>query len=109
MEKKKHSGLGLGSFFTSIASGIVLIILIISAGYIEASSPGGMDEESSAAILIGLLMLVSLAASIIALGLGICGLFQKEKKKLFAILGGLVSLLIIVGTVSLIAFGLSLG
>ncbi|EGN76467.1 hypothetical protein A28LD_0210 [Idiomarina sp. A28L] len=109
MEKKPHSGLGLGSFYTSIVSGIILIILIVSAGYLEASSPGGMDEESSAAIVIGLLMLLSLAASLIALGLGISGLFQKEKKKIFAILGSLISALIIVGTISLIAFGLSMG
>ncbi|MBO2680520.1 hypothetical protein I6M56_16940 [Shewanella algae] len=105
----KHSGLGIASFATSIFSGIALFITFIVAGALEATTPGGLDENSMEAILVGLMIIFMMLVSLVSLGLGIGGLVQKDRQKIFAILGTTFSGLIILGTVGLIALGMSMG
>lgn len=82
-----HSGFGIASFVVSIAASLLSIVLIVIAAILEVTTPGGMNEESVAAILVGLSMLGLFTAGIVALGLGIGGLFQKNRKKIFTVLG----------------------
>jgi hypothetical protein len=84
MEEQKHSELGIASFIISIVSGIFAFMLFVIAGIMEASTPGGMDEESAGAIITGLFLIASLGLSLLTLGLSIGGLMQKERKKIFA-------------------------
>lgn len=107
MEDQKHSGIGIASFITSIVSGILTFLLIVIAGAIEVSTPGGMDEDSMSALIIGLLVIAFMGTNLIALGLGIGGLVQEKKKKIFAILGTIFSATWIVGTISILVLGLS--
>ena len=109
MEELKHSGLGIASFCISIAAGVFIFFTFIVAGAIGAATPGGMDEESVTAVLVGLALITFLFASLVSLGLGIGGLFQKERKKVFAILGTIFSGAIILVTAALIAIGLAMG
>ncbi len=109
MEELKHSGLGIASFCISIAAGVFIFFTFVIAGAIEATTPGGMDEESVTAVLVGLALITFLFASLVSLGLGIGGLFQKERKKVFAILGTIFSGAIILVTAALIAIGLAMG
>lgn len=109
MEERKHSGLGIASFVTSIASGILIFLLIVIAGVMETSTPGGMDEESVGAVMVGLFLLAFLAASCVALGLGIGGLIKKDRKKIFAILGTIFSSVILLGTLFIMIHGLAMG
>ncbi len=105
----KHSGLGIASFITSLVAGLCLLITIVIAGVLEATTPGGMDEDSLAAIAVGLSILAFLCMSLAALGLGIGGLFHKERKKTFAIIGTVFSAVTIIGTTALIVLGLMIG
>lgn len=105
---QKHSGLGITSFIFSIVSGILIFILIIIAGMMEASTPGGIDEKSAAAVIVGLFIIAFLFLCLVALGLGIAGLMQKDRKKLFAILGTIFSTVTLVGTISIIIVGMSM-
>jgi hypothetical protein len=107
-EQKKHSGLGIASFITSIVSGILIFLLIVIAGVMEASSPGGLDEESAGAVVVGLFLFAFLGASLVALGLGIGGLIQKERKNIFAILGTVFAAVSIVGTTFIMVLGLAM-
>lgn len=50
----KHSGIGIASFAMSLGILIVTFILVVVAGVMEASTPGGINEESPAAIMLGL-------------------------------------------------------
>jgi uncharacterized membrane protein len=109
MEEQKHSGLGIVSFITSIVSGILIFLLIVIAGAMEVSTPGGMDEESAGAMMVGLFLFVFLGASLVALGLGIAGLLQKDRKKIFAILGTIFSAVTIVGMIFIVMLGLAMG
>lgn len=109
MEEKKHSGLGIASFITSIVSGLLIFLLIVVAGVMEASTPGGIDEESAGAVMVGLFLFAFLGAALVALGLGIGGLLQKERKKIFAILGTVFSAVSLVVTIFIMIIGLAMG
>lgn len=108
MEGQKHSGLGIASFVTSLASGIMIFLLIIIAAVMKTSAPESMDGKSAGATIVGLLLFAFIGTSLVALGLGIGGLLKKDRKKIFAILGTVFSAVAIVGTISLIMFGLAM-
>jgi len=105
----KHSGLGIASFITSIVAGILTFLLIVIAGVMEVSTPGGMNEESAGAVIVGLFLFAFLFACLVTLVLGIAGLIQKDRKKIFAILGTVFSAVTLVGTISLVMLGLAIG
>jgi hypothetical protein len=87
----KYSGLGIASFAISIIAGVLIFVTFVIAVVMEASTPGGMDEESVEFIWIGIAGIGLLIVELVALGLGIGGLFQKEKRKILAILGTVFS------------------
>ena len=109
MNEQKHSGLGIASFITSIVSGFFIFLVIVIAGVMETSTPGGMDEESAGAVMVGLFLFAFLGTSLVALGLGIGGLIQKERKKIFAVLGTVFAAATIVVTIFLMMLGVSMG
>jgi len=109
VEEKKQSGLGIASFITSIVSGVLIFLLIGIAGVMETSTPGGMDEESAGAMMVGLFLLAFLGAALVALGLGIGGLNQKEGKKIFAMLGTVFAAVTIVVAIFVMMLGLAMG
>ncbi|QYJ87901.1 hypothetical protein K0I73_01365 [Shewanella mesophila] len=104
----KHSGLGIASFVLSIVSMMLIFGLLIVAGVIEATTPGGMNEESVEAVVVGILLFAFIGTALVATGLGIAGLFQKQRKKIFAILGTIFSLVTVVSTLALISFGMTI-
>lgn len=108
-EEYKHSGLGIASFITSLVSGVILFILVVIAGVMEASSIGGMDENSVGAVILGLFLIFFIAVCMVALGLGIGGLFQRERKKIFAILGVVFSGIAVMGVGLLMLIGIAMG
>ena len=103
--EQKHSGIGIASFVISIVAGILIFILLGIAGSLEASTPGGIDENSTEAVMIGLAIIGLLFLNVLAVGLGIGGLLQKERKKIFAILGTVFSSFFILGVIGLMVLG----
>lgn len=101
----KHSGLGIASFILSIVIAFLIFLLLMVAGIMEATTPGGMDEESAGAMIVGLFTMLFMFIDFVALGLGIAGLFHRERKKIFAILGTIFSGVTFLGTVMLILIG----
>ncbi|MGI9267875.1 MAG: hypothetical protein ACR2QY_10160 [Akkermansiaceae bacterium] len=95
LPRKGHSKLGIASFVTGIVGGLSFFILCGSLGYMEMNTPGGIDETSKAVILMGLGIILALFILFISLGLGIRGLIQKERKRIFSILGFNFSFLIL--------------
>ena len=105
----KHSGLGIASFILSIIAGIFIFIIMIIAGAMEASTPGGIDEESVEAVLVGLFLFAFMFLSLVALGLGIFGAVQAERKKVFAIIGIVFSSITLLGIVFIMILGSAIG
>lgn len=103
--EQKHSGLGIASFVLGIVVGVLVFLMVVVAGAMQASTPGGIDEQSPVAVVLGLFILGLLALDMVALGLGIGSLFQSDRKKIFGVLGTLFSALTIAGTVLLIIIG----
>jgi hypothetical protein len=106
---QKHSGVGIASFIISLLTGAGLFLSFAAAGVLEASTPGGIDEQSPEAVAIGLAILGGLFVDLVALTLGVGGLCQDNRKKIFALLGALFSGLALAATVGLVVLGAALG
>ena len=104
--EQKHSGLGIASFALSLLMSAGIFFIIMAAGVIETARPGGLDENSPAAVVIGLIVLAAGFANLVAMGLGIAGLFQKDRNKVFAILGTCFATLATILTAAVIVVGL---
>jgi hypothetical protein len=107
--ERKNSGLGIASFVISILTGLSIFAIIVVAGLLEMSTPGGMGEDSAEAMVVGLLIIAMIFVSMLALGLGIAGLVQKNRKKIFAVLGTIFSALSCAMTVAVVLIGLAMG
>ncbi len=101
----RHSGVGIASFVISLVAGLLLVIMIGVCSYLVASRHGEVNEESPEAVAVGLTMLGSLFAELVALVLGIIGLAQRDRKKIFAILGTVFSGLALLGLGGLLLLG----
>src|SRR5262249_35927115 len=85
--QQKHSGLRIAPFFVRVGAGLVVLVLCTIAGVVEASTPAGMDENSPVAIALGAGLIAALVANLFGVGLGIGALFQRDRRKVFAVLG----------------------
>lgn len=86
-QARRNSGFGVASFSAGIAAGVAFLVCMGVALAMEASNPGVFDGDSLAATALGLFVLACLGASLLALGLGIAGLFDEKRKKTLAALG----------------------
>lgn len=101
----KHSGLGISSFVISLVSVVIMFVLFVFSALMYAESGGAMDETAPQVVMLGLFIIITLLLSVVGLGLGIGGLFQKERRKLFAILGSCFSGSLIVITIGVMILG----
>lgn len=106
MEPQKHSGLGIASFAISLVTAVCILAMFVIAGVLETSTPGGMDEDGVEVMMIGLGIIFFLGIAIVGLALGITGCALSGRKKVFAILGTVINVLLLFGTVFLILLGL---
>jgi hypothetical protein len=105
---RTHSGLGIVSFVIAIAVGLFEFILFAIAGVLETTTPGGIDENSPATILLGLALVGGLLVNVLGIGLGIGGLCQRYRRKLFAVLGVVLGSVALLGVLLLMIIGLIL-
>jgi mannose/fructose/N-acetylgalactosamine-specific phosphotransferase system component IIC len=104
-DEPEHSGLGIASFAIACFAGFIEFVFIVWAGILETSTPGGMDENSPQAAIIGLGILGGILLCLVGFALGIAGLFQRDQKKTFPVLGLVIGLLVMVGTAGLFILG----
>jgi hypothetical protein len=102
-----HSGLGIASFLVAVVIGLAETAIVGWISYMTVSKPGTITPESPLAIIAGLAMLGGLAVTFLGAGLGIGGIFQRNRKRVFAVLGLVFNLMILVAFVGLIALGLA--
>ena len=109
MERQGQSKLGIAALLISILTAIGLFIVFIIAGVMEANTYGGIDEESAGAIILGLFIFGFGFLDLLAIGLGIAGIFQQTRRRVAAIIGTIISSAILIITLSLIGIGLAMG
>lgn len=105
----KNSGIGIASFVLSILASVGFFIVFMVAGYLEVTTPGGMGEESGAALVVGLFIIGLLILELVALGLGIGGLLQKDCKRTLALLGTIFSGVATICILGVIVLGMAIG
>ena len=116
-----HSRMGVASFVVAILATVVLVALFV-AGTVVASSafenvdPQTLDPESlqnspafASLALIGIGVLGCLILYVIGLGLGVAGLIQRTRKRLFSALGTALNGLVLAALFILFALGSIVG
>lgn len=104
-----HCGIGITSFILSIVSLIAIVVMIGVAGYMAATTPGGMDEQAPEVILLGLIVIFIGLVVFISLVLSIVSVVRKDRKKLFGILGLVFSLFTVLVVGGIMVLGLAAG
>jgi len=102
----KHSGFGTASFILACVMTVCLVALVVAIGILATSTPGEVNGESPIAVALGLGILGTLAVEVFAVGLGVAGLLQRDRKKVFAVLGLIISSITVLGVLSLLVMGL---
>lgn len=100
-----HSGMGIAAFITALCGAVLMLGLIVVAGVIETTTPGGMEETSMSAILVGLSLMCTALMQLVSFGLGVAGALQADRRRVFAILGLVISIGSILGVVLLMIIG----
>jgi hypothetical protein len=94
-ERTAHSRMGIASLALSLVAGVVLVGVYRLVLYLVSLQPSGADTVGYAFWMLGLLLL-TVSAGLVALGLGVAGTLQRRRKRLFAILGAACSVLVLV-------------
>src|SRR3546814_19935109 len=58
---------GIASFVIAVVGGLALFVLFAIAGYLEVTTPGGVDEKSAVAIFLGLGLILVWAVVLVGL------------------------------------------
>jgi ABC-type polysaccharide/polyol phosphate export permease len=109
---RRHSPFGVVSFVLAVMSGLGIFGLVISATVMTMRHSAGQshtafNEDSPEAVVVGLVFVLALVGAFIGLGLGIGGLFQSDRKRVFAILGLCLNLLILLGVGALMLLSMA--
>ena len=100
-----HSGMGIAAFITAVCGAVLMLGLVVIAGIIETTTPGGMEETSMSAILVGLGLMLTALMQLVAFGLGVAGALQADRRRVFAVLGLVFSIGSMLGVVLLLVIG----
>ncbi len=116
--ENKHSRMGIASFVISILATVLVVALFIIAAEIGTTAFGNVQDpqsidpqslQDSPALVglaaVGLGMLASIAFYLLGLGLGVAGIIQRRRKRLFAVLGAVFNGIVLLLIVGLVAFG----
>jgi hypothetical protein len=106
--EQPHSGLGIASLIVAVFSGVLLLIVVGFAA-VMAEEFGDLDEDSPTVMLLGAFALGACALTLLGLGLGVGGLIQKDRNKVFAILGVLANGFVLMGASTLLCAGVMMG
>ena len=101
--EQKHSGVGIASSIMGIAAIVLTVLPIIVAGAMDASTTDGLDDN--AVVVVGGCGVALMAPGIVALSLGIVGLSQKDRQKMFPIPGTVLSSVMLLGWVAILITG----
>ena len=108
MNHNGQSRLGIASLSLAVFNILITFIIFLIAGVWEASAPGGVDEDSAAAIILGLSLFACIGINLVSMGLGIAGIVQKQRERICAFIGTSLATASFVITVALLAVGMML-
>ena len=101
----RQSGLGIASLILSILIGLMLFVAICFAGFMEASTPGGMADDSPFLVLIGLFVLAGMFGNFVGIVLAAVGLAQKDRAKSVSVIGLSLNVMCLLCVIFLMVLG----
>lgn len=123
--ENKHSRMGIASFVIAIVSIVAIVVLFVVAGFLTAQLSQGIDFQNASPqelqqdlqnspgfiglALAGIGIFVSLLVSLVGFVLGVSGMIQNRRRKLFAVLGSVFNGLVLLAFVLLFLLGLLAG
>ena len=102
---RRHSGFGVASFVWSLLVGPGEFMIIALTGILGAANPDLVEEPTPLMVALGLLICAGVPASLGGLALAVVGLVQKDRKKVFSVLGLIFNAMIILGIGLLMLIG----
>lgn len=108
LKEGRHSGFGIASFVTSISSGAFIFLVAAFLGVMAALELEWIKAGSVGEFIVIFLLVIFSGPSLVACGLGIGGLLQKNKKKIFSILGVVISAVSIVSAALIIILNIGI-
>jgi hypothetical protein len=102
---QQHSGAGVASFVIGVAMAMVELTMVIMAAVLVQR---GISSQTPQMEIAGCGMILGLAACAICVVLGIVGLTQSNRKKLFAVLGLCINGMILLFVLGLVVLGLAM-
>lgn len=103
-----HSGFGVASFVIALVTGIGAFFSIAIAAFLGIKN-GPIPKNDPTAVLIGLVIIGSGVLSLIGLVLGIVGVCQSNRRVVFAMLGTVLNVFIILGICGVVGLGFAMG
>ena len=103
---RRHSGLGIASFVISIIAGLIMFALVVMAGIMTVKAGGQLDEQSPEAVVLGCSILAGSFLYLVGIGLAIGGLCQRNRHKVFPVLGLVLNIVFLLGIAVLMVIGL---
>ena len=115
--ESRNSKLGVTSLVIAILATVGIVALFVIAALIGASALGGSDPQNldpqsiqnspafAGFALVGIGFLVCIIMYFVGLVLGLVGIFQRRRKRLFAVLGTVANGLDVLVVVSLLVLG----
>ncbi len=115
--RDRNSKAGITSLVIAILATVGVVVLFVIAALIGASALGGTDPQSfdpqsfqksgafAGFALVGIGFLACIILYFIGLVLGLVGVFQRRRKRLYAVLGAVANGLAVLAIVSLLVLG----
>ena len=91
-----------------IISGFGVFAFIALATVLQVSAPGAMDDQSPLVIVVGLGVIGCAGIAFLGLGLGLAGLLQSDRKKIFPILGTILNGMVLLVFLGIMAIGFAI-
>ena len=84
---RRHSGVGIASFVMGLVNVVLFLGMMVFAIALGASSGGHVDEHAASTIMLGLFAILIALICLIGTGLGIAGVVQKIRRRVFGVIG----------------------
>ena len=108
-DRIRHSGFGIVSLIICVLVGVYGLCPLAVAGIAEATTAGAMSKESWVMAVIGVFLVLGLGMSLLGVELGIAGLIQRDRKRVFPILGLVFNSATAIVLVGMMVIGVTLG
>ena len=121
--ENKHSRMGIASFVISILVVLAILALVVGGPLLISSSesfdpqsfdpanPQSVDLSNPTLIalqVLGLGFIAGVLLSFVGLGLGVAGMVQRRRKRLFAVIGAVLNGLVVLGVIALVVLSIAL-